>query len=345
LVLLALKKRLENWFFAAHEEPMSLSCLACNQTDLQRVRRYRLDTSYGREVFGDAWLHMCKMCGLVQMVPRPAPRTVADNYVQDYRRGGLYGSDVADANKFPKDNLFYYNRGLSIAELISPHIGKANPQILDIGAGFGHILHAFGQRHPRSRRLAIEFSDICVQHLTSLGVQVFTQPVEEVLPRMEQRFDVIVLSHVFEHLLDPRGILDLIHASLAPDGVLYIEVPNIPAESLLRYPDHVWAPRFDEPHITFFSALTLRQMLTSASFEPVFCDTAGAEYTNISWLRFHLPHWRWFLQRLIPPPLFHWLRRQKFTQPIRVPERVESFYQYGGFRIWIRSISRKKTKP
>ena len=137
LVLLALKKRLENWFFAAHEEPMSLSCLACNQTDLQRVRRYRLDTSYGREVFGDAWLHMCKMCGLVQMVPRPAPRTVADNYVQDYRRGGLYGSDVADANKFPKDNLFYYNRGLSIAELISPHIDKANPQILDIGAGFG----------------------------------------------------------------------------------------------------------------------------------------------------------------------------------------------------------------
>src|SRR5437867_2203869 len=83
-------------------------------------------------------------------------------------------------------------------------------------------------------------------------------------------------SLVFEHLLDPRGILDLIHASLAPDGVLYIEVPNIPAESLLRYPDHVWAPRFDEPHITFFSALTLRQMLTSASFEPVFCDTAGA---------------------------------------------------------------------
>jgi len=323
---------------------VSFSCVACTQSDLKPVRRYRLDTNYGCEVFGDAWLHICNVCGLVQMVPRPEPQAVADYYVRDYRKGGMYGSDVADAKKFPKDNLFYYNRGQSIAELVSPHIRKANPEILDIGAGFGHILHAFGQRHPRSRRLAIEFSDICVQHLTSLGVQVFTQPVEEVLPRMEHRFDVIVLSHVFEHLLDPRGILDLIHASLAPDGVLYIEVPNIPAESLLRYPDHVWAPRFDEPHITFFSALTLRQMLTSASFEPVFCDTAGAEYKNISWVRFHLPHWRWFLQSLIPLPLFRWLRRQKFTRAIRVPERVESFYQYGGFRIWIRSISRKKAK-
>ena len=324
---------------------MNISCLACNQTDLQPVRRYRLDTSYGREVFGDAWLHMCKMCGLVQMVPSPEPRAVADYYLKDYRRGGLYGSDVADVNKFPKDNLFYYNRGQSIADLVGPYIHKEKPQILDIGAGFGHILHAFGERHPHSTRVAIEFSDICVQHLKSLGVQVFTDPVEVLLPRMERRFDVIVLSHVFEHLLDPRGILDLIHASLASDGVLYVEVPNIPAESLLQYPDHVWAPRFDEPHITFFSASTLRKLLTSANFDPLFCDTAGAEYANISWLRFHLPHWRWFLQRLIPSPLFHWLRGQRFTQAIRVPERVESFYQYGGFRIWIRSISRKKAKP
>jgi len=324
---------------------MSFACLACKQNNVKSVRRYRLDTEYGHDVFCDAWLHQCDVCGLVQIVPRPEPQALADYYVRDYRRGGLYGSDVADVKQFPRDNLFYYNRGQSIADLVGPYIRKEKAQILDIGAGYGHILYAFGQRHPCSRRLAIEFSDVCVQHLTSLGVEVFTQPVEEVLPRMERRFDVIVLSHVFEHLLDPRSMLDLIHASLAPDGVLYIEVPNIPAESLLRYPDHVWAPRFDEPHITFFSASTLRRMLTSASFEPVFLDTAGAEYRNISWLRFYLPHWRWFLQGLIPPSLFHWLRRQRFTQAIRVPERVDSFYQYGGFRIWIRSISRKKSEP
>jgi SAM-dependent methyltransferase len=161
---------------------------------------------------------------------------------------------------------------------------------------------------------------------------------------MEQRFDVIVLSHVFEHLLDPRGVLDLIRASLAPGGALYIEVPNIPAESLLRFPDHVWAPRFDEPHITFFSTATLYTLLASAGFEPQFCDTAGAEYRYISGLRFRLPPLRWFLQDIVPRPLFHWLRTQGFTRALRVPERVESFYQYGGCRIWIRSISTKKAK-
>jgi SAM-dependent methyltransferase len=320
---------------------MNSLCLACLHHKLRRIRRYRTNTRYGRVVFTNAWLYECCQCGLVQAVPRPASQVLADYYALDYRRGGFYGSDVANTSQFPKDNLFYYNRGQSIAELVSPHVRIEKPRILDVGAGYGHILYALGQRYPHSTRLAIEFSEVCVQHLTSLGVQVLTQPMEESLSHMEQQFDLIVLSHVFEHLLDPHGALQLFYKSLAPGGVLYIEVPNIPADALLRYPDHVWAPRYDEPHITFFSVSTLCRMLESAGFALQFCNTAGAEYTYISWLQFHLPHWRWFLQRLLPSPVFHWLRRQRFTQPIRVPERVASFYQYGGCRIWIRSVSTK----
>jgi SAM-dependent methyltransferase len=162
---------------------------------------------------------------------------------------------------------------------------------------------------------------------------------------MGRRFDLIVMSHVFEHLLDPGRILNLIRTSLAPSGVLYIEIPNIPVESLLRYPDHMWVPRADNPHITFFSMRTLRKLLESAGFELQFCDTAGPEYRYISALRFHLPPLPRFLQDLLPSALFLWLRRQSFTRPFRLQERVESFYKYGGFRIWIRSVSRMREHP
>ena len=324
---------------------VSSPCLVCTKRELRRVRRYRTSTRHGRAIFGGAWLHECSQCGLVQAVPRPGPQVLADYYALDYRRGGYAGSDVADINQFPKDNLFYFNRGQSVAEFLLPHLQKENPKILDVGAGYGHTLYALTQRYPYSTSLAIEFSEMCVRHLRSLGVQVLTQPVEEVLPQMERGLDLIVLSHVLEHLLDPHTILRLIHASLAPGGVLYIEVPNIPVESLLLYPDHVWAPRFDEPHITFFSVSTLRNLLESAGFEPLFCDTAGPEYKYISPLRFRLPPMRWFLQGLLPPALFLFLRRQRFTQPFRVQEREGSFDQYGGFRIWIRSVSRKRGNP
>ncbi len=309
---------------------------------MRRVRRYRTNTRYGRAVFGEAWLHECPHCGLVQAVPRPALQALADYYARDYRREGYAGSDVADLSTFPKDNLFYFNRGQSVAELLSLYVQKDNPHILDIGAGYGHVLYALGQRYPNSARSAIECSEMCVRCLKSMGVQVFTRPVEEILPRMARQFDLVVATHVLEHLLDPREVLRLIHSRLAPGGALCIEVPNIPAESLLGYPNHVWTPRFDEPHITFFSRSALCDLLESVGFDLQFCDTAGPEYKYISPLRFRLPPVRSFLQGLLPTSLFFFLRRQRFTQSFRVQEREESFYRYGGFRIWTRSVSRKR---
>ena len=330
-----------------NQASVSSSCLLCGKGELQYVRRYRTNSSYGKEVFHKSTLAVCRHCGFVQAVSRPPFDVLADYYVQDYRQGCICtgGGDVADISEYPKDNLYYYNRGQSIAELLHDYVRKEAPRILDVGAGYGHILYALGQQFPDSERVAIEYSEICVPFLESLKIQVHTRPVEEALADNRKPFDLVVLSHVLEHLLDPVPVLKLIREHLAPGGVLYIEVPNIPSSSLLKYPDHVWAPRFDEPHITFFSQETLRKMLKATGFEVAFCDTAGGEYKHISWLRFHLPHWRWFLQTLIPAPLFNFLRRQRVTNSLRVQDREERFYQYGGFRIWLRSISRKPEEP
>lgn len=318
------------------------TCVSCGHEQLEAVRPYRAKTPHGKRLFGKSWLYRCGHCRLVQTLPRPSLEELEAYYAVDYRSGFFAaGCDVADLAKFPKDNLFYYNRGQSMAELLAPHITSDRPQILDIGAGFGHILYALGERYPEGTRAAIEFSNVCTDHLRSLGIETSSDPVEKALPAMGRKFDLIVLSHVFEHLLQPRETLDLIREHLVPGGILYIEVPNIPADSLTRYPDHVWAPRYEEPHICLFSQDTLREILESADYDVQFCDTAGGEYKYISALQFHLPHWRWFLQGITPAPLFHFLRKQKFTKAMRIPERVPSFYAYGGTRIWIRSISKK----
>ncbi|HSK18835.1 MAG TPA: class I SAM-dependent methyltransferase [Longimicrobiales bacterium] len=317
------------------------ACLGCGGTDLRRVRRYRTNTSYGPAVFGDAWLYHCAQCGLAQAWPRPDAGALADYYESDYRSGLVYGTDVSNAVSFPKDNLFYYNRGMSIAELVAPHVRTERPEILDIGTGFGHVLHAFGERFPESRRIAIEFNDYAVDHLRALGVEVLTEPVEHALPRLERQFDVIVLSHVLEHLLEPRAVLALLYDRLAPGGVLYIEVPNIPTESLTEYPDHMWAPRCDEPHMTFFTTEALSRLLQSAGLDLISCDTAGPRYRNISALRFRMPPLRYVLQRMLPHKLFLYLRQLRITRPLRVSDREEEFYQYGGFRLWIRSVTRR----
>jgi 2-polyprenyl-3-methyl-5-hydroxy-6-metoxy-1,4-benzoquinol methylase len=318
---------------------MEWNCCSCRCERLRLVRPYRTHTRYGKDVFGGAKLYTCEACNLVQALPRPESSVVDEYYRSDYRRAAFTGTDVASAEDFPKDNLFYFNRGRSASELIGRYAPFERPEILDIGAGWGHILHALGERYPGANRVAIEYSDVCVKHLERLGIDVITQPVEDVLPRLDRRFDVIVLSHVLEHLLDPMTILRYIVNLLSPRGILYVEVPNIPVESLLRFPDHRWNGRFDEPHITFYSEDTLERLLEAAGLDVRFCDTAGPEYEYISRLRFHMPPLRSTLQSLIPTPLFFGLRRMNVTSKLRVREREPTFYEYGGLRLWLRTVS------
>lgn len=317
-------------------------CLVCDEPLGRPVRPYRCHTKHGRVVFGDAWLAGCSGCSLVQATPMPRPEALKGYYETDYRRRGYAGSDVADPDTFPRDNLFYLNRGRSIAELVDSHVDPPR-RILDVGAGYGHVLHALGERYPDAERVAVEPSEACLGHLQGMGIVVREAPVEEAmssLPGGGDGFDLIVMSHVLEHLLEPGPTLESLGARLAPGGWLFVEVPNVPAGSLLDHLDHVWAPRFDEPHVTFFGRGTLAGLLRRLGFEVVFCDTAGPEYRRVSRLRFHLPHWRWFVQRLIPERLFHALRRQRFTRGLRVQEREAEFYEYGGLRLWIRAIAR-----
>ena len=318
---------------------MDNSCISCGSGKLTRVRPYRTKTPHGKQLFAGQWLCECGECGLVQTVPAPGLEALSSYYAVDYRASGCAGRDVSDVSRFPRDNLFYYNRGQSIADLVKPHVKTDNPRILDIGAGWGHILYAMGERFPGSKRTAIEFSLVCVEHLKGMGIEVFTDAADNVLPEMDQKFDVVIISHVFEHLLNPFEILKLVREKLAPDGVLYVEVPNIPAGSLLKYPDHIWNPRYDEPHITFFSLDVLRDILVRAGFNPRVCDSAGPEYTYISALQFRIPSLKWMAQEIMPKKLFDFLRRQKFTKAVRVQDREESFYQYGGCRIWLRTVS------
>jgi 2-polyprenyl-3-methyl-5-hydroxy-6-metoxy-1,4-benzoquinol methylase len=321
-------------------------CLSCGNPQLSRVRPYRSKSREGRALFGGSWLEECAVCGLVQIVPVPPAASLDRYYRDDYRKLGAYGADVADTSKFPRDNLFYFNRGRAVAELVAPHFAADQSlRILDIGAGFGHILHALGTAFPKATLHAIEYSALCVRHLRGIGITVDSESVETVLERAGEPWDLIILSHVLEHLREPAETLEAIRSRLAPGGLLYVEVPNITREGLRTYPDHFWAPRYDEPHTMFFTQDVVTRVLERAGFASVFCNTAGPHYQYVSALRYRLPPLRSTLARLLPKPVFDFLRRQQTTKGVRVQEHEPSFFQFGGDRIWIRTLVKVGADP
>ena len=321
---------------------MTDSCLLCAGRNLKLLRKYRTKSTEGAVLFGHAAIAECAECRLIQVVNPPPAEELQAYYRQDYRKDGYGGANVADLAKFPYDNLYYYNRGKSICELLRgfvKHRADRPLHILDVGAGYGHTLYFMGKQFPDASLHAIEFSDPCVKQLQSQHISVSMLPIEQVLCETTITYDVVILSHVLEHLIDPKNILGLIRSRLARNGILYVEVPNIPCESILQYPDHVWAPRHDEPHITFFSENVLGMLMTRSGFEPQFSSTCGPLYRYISKFRYTLPPFRTTVEGLMPRAFFQFLRRLEVTQGIRVKEREDSFFQYGGTdRIWIRSI-------
>lgn len=73
-------------------------------------------------------------------------------------------------------------------------------------------------------------------------------------------FDIIVLSHVLEHLLSPDMILADLMSLLSDEGVIYIEVPN-----LLR--PFVPMGYFSFEHLNYFTPNTLSSLMKQNGFE------------------------------------------------------------------------------
>ncbi|MBK8249173.1 MAG: class I SAM-dependent methyltransferase [Gemmatimonadetes bacterium] len=275
----------------------------------------------------------------MQLSPVPSEDELTRYYTRDYRSGGRYGGNAADLANFPRDNLFFFNRGEAVADLLVKHLGDRSPQrILDVGAGFGHILHRLGSRFPGAELHAQELSEPCVAHLRGIGVAVHDRPLAEVVSGVGP-FDVVVLSHVLEHLRDPVGVLRLLGKHMTAGGLLSVEVPHVPADTLLSWDDSPWAPRHDEPHLTFFGAPELRGLLGRAGFDLRFLETAGPPWERVSRLRYSLPPLIPTLRRAIPEGVQRALRRRSSAVGDPASTRWPAFHAYGGHRIWLRAIA------
>jgi 2-polyprenyl-3-methyl-5-hydroxy-6-metoxy-1,4-benzoquinol methylase len=107
---------------------------------------------------------------------------------------------------------------------------------LEIGPGEGHLAEIILQYLPRINYIGIETDTSCHPSLQKKGVTLLNSSTA--LPPL----DLVILSHVLEHVTDPRGLLEKIRASLKPFGLVFIEVPC----------QDFTHKRVDEPHLLFF---------------------------------------------------------------------------------------------
>lgn len=135
--------------------------------------------------------------------------------------------------------------------------------MLDVGCGEGYALSFFAELGWQVRGLDYSRAGIESKNPDHAGKLVcgdlFELLANEINAR--QKYDVIWLQNVLEHVIDPVGLMSSLHELIKPEGVLVVTVPNDFSELQLQALD---AGVVDTPywvalpdHLSYFTAESL----------------------------------------------------------------------------------------
>ena len=96
----------------------------------------------------------------------------------------------------------------------------ANKKWIDVGTGSGGILDLLSPISPET--VAVEPQEGARNCLIESGYKVFPSVADVPL----QNFEVATLFHVFEHLTDPIGTLEILRSKMSQGAKIIIEVPH-----------------------------------------------------------------------------------------------------------------------
>lgn len=213
------------------------------------------------EYFGGRWqfgyrlnYQICRFCGFVFLSPRMSDEEMTVLYRAEYRR--IYNSSEA-----PTDDLIetQSHRAQHLACIIQDQIGSSVKSCLDIGCSTGELLKVVKTNLPNCDIVGVEPSDAHRTFCQSHGIDTYDS-LDHLQEYVPERFDLIIMSHVLEHLADPLAFLIRLYNQFAnTNGHILIEVPNLYGHGC-----------FEIAHPVCFSKKTLNECLRGAGFVPIF---------------------------------------------------------------------------
>ena len=139
---------------------------------------------------------------------------------------------------------------------------QAKGSILDIGAGTGDFLKVASIKGWSVRGVEpnIKAREIASQKTIQLESQL--------LNIAEEKFDVITMWHVLEHVQDLEEQIEWLKMHLKKEGTLFIAVPNYKSYDSKKY-KHFWAA-YDVPrHLHHFSQNSIKKLFGSQNLKVV----------------------------------------------------------------------------
>jgi 2-polyprenyl-3-methyl-5-hydroxy-6-metoxy-1,4-benzoquinol methylase len=229
-----------------------LACPICNQDNFELLSekdRYGLYMPVG----------ICKDCGLVYTNPRMNRKAYNEFYNNEYRK--LYGGIES-----PDDCFFYgqYNRGRRIFRYIKSTGFFSNFEgkfVFEVGCGAGGILHYFREKGCRVKGVDLG-KDYIDYGRNRYDLDLSVGTIDNL--DLDSPPDLIIYSHVLEHVLDLNQELNQINRTLSNNGFLFVEVPGV--KNLLNSYNNDFLRYLQNAHVYHFTLKSLNNLMTKNGF-------------------------------------------------------------------------------
>ncbi|MFO0321043.1 MAG: class I SAM-dependent methyltransferase [Bacteroidota bacterium] len=203
----------------------------------------------------------CNKCEFKFTSPRPK-----DSFLGAYYKSESYVSHT-NSKKGVVNKLYHVVRNFTILakiNLLSKYVSRGT--VLDYGCGTGLFLSSIKNYGWDTYGVEPDFDARRIA--TEAVANVFSSRDELRSAFINQTFDAITLWHVLEHLTDLTKSLSFFKASLKPDGVLIIALPNYKSYDA-NYYKKFWAA-YDLPrHLYHFDLKTISALLNNFGFKLV----------------------------------------------------------------------------
>lgn len=187
------------------------------------------------------------------MKDTPVSQHLLDNYKSYYEDGNT-----------PEGDAYWRKIGAipKVDNIVSLCKQYSHSSIIEIGAGEGSVLQELSERQFADELYAIDISESGIAKIKERHIKTLKECNTYdgyTIPYPDDRFDIAILTHVVEHLENPRM---LIYEASRVAKNLFIEVP---LEHTIRLSKDFVFDRVG--HINDYTPITIRRLIQSCNLE------------------------------------------------------------------------------
>ena len=230
---------------------ISRKCPVCESSNSEMLYSQNFNSLPGlKKIRYGQKIVICKECGM--------------SFVKEYLSEDLLGEYYTNMSnyEYPGDNFQWPSQDKKKSnrqfEFCRNHSKSNFSKVLDIGCSLGYTLSLF--KNDGSSVIGIEPSENNKKLAKKMfGIEVISSFIKEDT-NLPSNNNLIILSHVLEHIIDPVLIINKAKEALSENGLLFIEVPTI--EEF----DGRDLYQFSFEHINYFSHGSLKNLMHKLGF-------------------------------------------------------------------------------